>query len=55
MVPTIPLQAGAVGLLGLVFFALFLYMVFWVYTDAQNTMYRNSAKKTRPSNPTAPA
>jgi lipid-A-disaccharide synthase-like uncharacterized protein len=35
MIPTIPLQAGAVGLLGLVFFALFLYMVFWVYTDAQ--------------------
>jgi len=35
MVASIFLQAGAAGLIGLLFLALFLYMVFWTYTDAK--------------------
>ena len=35
MIPTVPLQAGVAGFIALIFFALFIYIVFWVYTDAK--------------------
>ena len=35
MIPTVPLQAGIAGFIALIFFALFIYIVFWVYTDAK--------------------